>query len=43
MVTHDPAAAAHADRLITLRDGRIVHDDVPGSADEVIELMKQVD
>ena len=22
MVTHDPEAAAHADRLITLRDGR---------------------
>jgi putative ABC transport system ATP-binding protein len=43
MVTHDPAAAAHADRLITLRDGRIVHDGVPGSADEVIELMKQID
>jgi putative ABC transport system ATP-binding protein len=43
MVTHDPAAAAHADRLITLRDGRIVHDDVPGSADDVIELMKRVD
>jgi putative ABC transport system ATP-binding protein len=42
MVTHDPAAAAHADRLITLTDGRIVHDDVPGSADDVIELMKQV-
>src|SRR3954454_2061852 len=43
MVTHDPAAAAHADRLITLRDGRIVHDGAPGSADEVIELMKQID
>jgi putative ABC transport system ATP-binding protein len=43
MVTHDPAAAAHADRLITLRDGQIVHDDAPGSADEVIELMKKVD
>jgi putative ABC transport system ATP-binding protein len=43
MVTHDPAAAAHADRLITLRDGKIVHDDAPGSADDVIELMKQVD
>jgi putative ABC transport system ATP-binding protein len=43
MVTHDPAAAAHADRLITLRDGRIVHDDSPGSADDVIELMKQID
>jgi putative ABC transport system ATP-binding protein len=43
MVTHDPAAAAHADRLITLRDGRLVHDDAPGSADQVIELMKQID
>jgi len=43
MVTHDPAAAAHADRLITLSDGQIVHDAAPGSADEVIELMKQID
>ncbi|HEU4944749.1 MAG TPA: ATP-binding cassette domain-containing protein, partial [Solirubrobacterales bacterium] len=43
MVTHDPAAAAHADRLITLRDGSIVHDAAPGSADEVIELMKTID
>ena len=43
MVTHDPAAAAHADRLITLRDGAIVHDAAPGSTDEVIELMKTVD
>jgi putative ABC transport system ATP-binding protein len=43
MVTHDPAAAAHADRLITLSDGRIVHDAAPGSAEDVIELMKQVD
>ncbi len=42
MVTHDPAAAAHADRLITLRDGSIVQDGAPGSTDEVIELMKQV-
>ena len=43
MVTHDPVAAAHADRLITLQDGRIVNDAAPGSADEVIELMKQID
>ena len=43
MVTHDPAAAAHADRLITLRDGKLVHDESPGSTDEVIELMKQID
>ena len=43
MVTHDPAAAAHADRLITLRDGMLVQDGAPGSADDVIELMKQID
>ena len=43
MVTHDPVAAAHADRMIALRDGKIVQDGAPGSADEVIELMKQLD
>ncbi len=43
MVTHDPAAAAHADRLVTLRDGRMVHDTVPRTTEDVIELMKQVD
>jgi len=43
MVTHDPNAAAHADRLITLQDGRIVSDAAPGSADEVIELQKRFD
>jgi putative ABC transport system ATP-binding protein len=43
MVSHDPEAASHADRLVTLRDGRIVHDASPGSADEVIELMKTID
>jgi putative ABC transport system ATP-binding protein len=43
MVTHDPVAAAHADRLVTLRDGRIVHDAAPGSADDVIELTKKLD
>jgi putative ABC transport system ATP-binding protein len=43
MVTHDPTAATHADRLITLSDGAIVHDAAPGSSDEVIELMKQID
>ncbi|HEX2265847.1 MAG TPA: ABC transporter ATP-binding protein, partial [Solirubrobacterales bacterium] len=43
MVTHDPVAAAHADRLITLQDGRIVNDAAPGSADEVIELQKRLD
>jgi putative ABC transport system ATP-binding protein len=43
MVTHDPVAAAHADRLITLDDGQIVSDAAPGSADEVIELQKRLD
>ncbi len=43
MVSHDPAAAAHADRLVTLSDGSIVHDAAPGSTADVIELMKQVD
>ena len=42
MVTHDPEAASYADRLLTLRDGRIVSDAAPGTADEVIELMKQL-
>ena len=42
MVTHDPEAASFADRLIVLRDGLIVHDCEAGSADEVIELMKEV-
>jgi putative ABC transport system ATP-binding protein len=42
MVTHDPEAASHADRLIVLRDGLIVHDGDAGTADDVIELMKAV-
>ena len=43
MVTHDPGAAAHADRLITLQDGKVVSDAAPGSAADVIELQKQLD
>jgi macrolide transport system ATP-binding/permease protein len=27
LVTHDAALAGHADRLVTLRDGRIVSDE----------------
>jgi putative ABC transport system ATP-binding protein len=42
MVTHDPEAAAYADRLLVLRDGLVVHDAAAGTADEVIELMKEV-
>jgi putative ABC transport system ATP-binding protein len=43
MVTHDPEAATFADRLLTLRDGQIVSDAAPGTVDEVIEQMKQLD
>ncbi len=42
MVTHDPEAASHADRLLVLRDGQVVHDAAAGTPDEVIELMKDV-
>ncbi len=42
MVTHDPEAASYADRLLVLRDGRVVHDAAAGSPAEVIELMKSV-
>ena len=42
MVTHDAAAAAYADRLIVLADGRVA-DDVPaGNADEILDVMKAV-
>jgi putative ABC transport system ATP-binding protein len=42
MVTHDPEAASYADRLVVLRDGHVVHDAAAGTADQVIELMKDV-
>ncbi|HET6948941.1 MAG TPA: ABC transporter ATP-binding protein [Acidimicrobiales bacterium] len=40
MVTHDPAAAAHADAVVFLADGRVVdHLDAP-TADRVLERMR---
>src|SRR5919206_316349 len=42
MVTHDPEAAAYADRLVVLRDGRVVHSGDAGTAVEVSELMRNV-
>jgi putative ABC transport system ATP-binding protein len=42
MVTHDPHAASFADRLIVLKDGKVAHDGVSGSEDEVHDLMKAV-
>ncbi len=36
LVTHDPTVAAHADRLITVRDGRLVADELLGVAQEEV-------
>jgi putative ABC transport system ATP-binding protein len=42
MVTHDPAAAAWADRVLFLADGRVVGDLRESSADAVIDHMKHL-
>ncbi|HUA12224.1 MAG TPA: ABC transporter ATP-binding protein [Solirubrobacteraceae bacterium] len=42
MVTHDAFAASHADRLLILDDGRIVHDGGAVTTDEALDLMKSV-
>jgi len=39
MVTHDPVAASHADRVIFLADGRIVADERRMSAEEISSFM----
>jgi putative ABC transport system ATP-binding protein len=42
MVTHDPTAAAIADRVLFLADGLIVSDRGAANADEIVEAMKQL-
>jgi putative ABC transport system ATP-binding protein len=42
MVTHDPSAAAIADRIVFLRDGRIVEELPGGSTETVIEAFGRV-
>jgi len=42
IVTHEAHAAAYADRLVVLRDGRVAHDGPAGGEDDVLELMKAV-
>jgi len=42
MVTHDPGAAAYADRVIFLADGKIVDELLDPSAEQVIDHMKQL-
>ena len=42
MVTHDPYAAARADRVVFLGDGKIVGELTEPDADGIIDLMKQI-
>jgi putative ABC transport system ATP-binding protein len=42
MVTHDPQAAAIADRVLFLADGKLVHDLQKTSADEIIRTMEEL-
>jgi len=42
MVTHEAHAAAFADRLVVLGDGRVAHDGEAGDEEQVLELMKDV-
>jgi putative ABC transport system ATP-binding protein len=43
MVTHDPNAAAHADRVVFLADGEIVDELTGPTEDSVLEKMKHLD
>ncbi len=43
MVTHDPTAAAYADRVVFLADGRIVGELADPTAERVLERMKHLD
>ncbi len=43
MVTHDPAAAGYADRVLFLADGRIVDEMTDPTADRVLDRMKSFD
>ena len=40
MVTHEAHAAAYADRLVVLSDGKVAHDGDAGDENQVLELMK---
>ncbi len=43
MVTHEPAAAAYADRVLFLADGRVVDELAAPTAERVLEAMKSLE
>ena len=42
MVTHDPRAAAYADRVVFLADGKVVGELASPTVDAVLEQMKKL-
>ena len=42
MVTHDPQAAAIADRIVFIGDGKLVHDMPRSSADDIVRTMEEL-
>jgi putative ABC transport system ATP-binding protein len=42
MVTHDPEAAAIADRIVFIADGRLVHDVGKSTPDEIVRTMEEL-
>ncbi len=42
MVTHDPVAAAYADRVVFLADGQVVDELADPTAESVLDRMKQL-
>jgi putative ABC transport system ATP-binding protein len=42
MVTHDPSAAAIADRIVFLRDGRVVREIEGGSTERVMDAFAEL-
>ncbi len=42
MVTHDPTAAGHADRVLFLADGKIVDEMADPTAQKVLDYMKRL-
>jgi putative ABC transport system ATP-binding protein len=41
MVTHDPVAAAYADRVVFLSDGRVVDEMTDPTTAKIVDRMKQ--
>jgi putative ABC transport system ATP-binding protein len=42
MVTHDPLAAAHADRVVFIADGKIVDEMTAPTGDRILDVMKHL-